>query len=93
MRSRYSGYALKKVDYIIQTTHPDLKTGSREEIQQFCEEVSFDGLTILEAEGSYVTFKAHLSKEGSDISFTEKSYFEKVDGKWRYKSGRMMSST
>lgn len=89
MRSRYSGYALKKIDYIIETTHPTLRKTSknREEIAKFSDETSFDGLDILEAEGDYVTFRAHLSRGGQDVSFTEKSHFEKVDGKWKYQSG------
>jgi SEC-C motif-containing protein len=89
MRSRYSGYALKKIDYIIETTHPILRKSSknREEIAKFSDETSFDGLDILEAEDDNVTLRAHLSRNGKDISFTEKSHFEKVDGKWKYHSG------
>ena len=87
MRSRYSGYALKKIDYIIETTHPSLAIRTKEEIAQFCNETSFDGLDILEAEGDDVIFRAHLSKGGKDASFTEKSHFKKVDGKWKYHSG------
>ncbi len=89
MRSRYSGYALKKVDYIIETTHPDLLPQIREkmELLQFCTETSFDGLDILSFDGENVKFKAHLSKDGKDHSFTEKSHFKKFDGKWKYHSG------
>ncbi len=89
MRSRYSGYALKKIDYLIETTHPNLRQigEDRDEIAKFSNETSFEGLEILEVEGPYVTFRAHLSREGKDVSFTEKSRFEKVDGKWKYHSG------
>ncbi|MGH2611537.1 MAG: YchJ family protein [Rhabdochlamydiaceae bacterium] len=94
MRSRYSGYALKKIDYILETTHPTLQKQSkeREEIAKFSDEVSFDGLDILEAVGDYVTFRAHLLKKGKDISFTEKSHFVKVNGTWKYHSGVLTSS-
>ena len=91
MRSRYSGYALKKIDYMIETTHPNLSIKSRQEIEQFSNQTSFDGLDILEAVGDDVTFRAHLSRSGKDISFTEKSHFEKVDGKWKYHSGVILS--
>ena len=93
MRSRYSGYALKKIDYIIETTHPNLHTTikNREAIAQFSDETSFDGLEILEAKGNEVTFKAHLSRDGKDVSFTEKSHFEKDDGKWKYHSGVILT--
>jgi SEC-C motif domain protein len=90
MRSRYSGYALKKIDYIIETTHPVLKKQNREEIAQFSDVISFDGLDILETNGNDVTFRAHLSKGGIDVSYTEKSHFEKVDGKWKYHSGVLL---
>lgn len=84
MRSRYSGYALKKVDYIIATTHPTIPIPIREEIVRFSEEMSFDGLEILAVEGDSVTFRAHISKQGKDLSFTEKSHFVKLDEKWLY---------
>lgn len=89
MRSRYSGYALKKIDYIIETTHTHLKSTikSRDDIAKFSDETSFNGLDILEADGDNVTFRAHLSRDGKDVSFTEKSHFEKEDGKWKYYSG------
>lgn len=89
MRSRYSGYALKKVDYIIETTHSNLQKSSksREEIEKFANETSFVGLDILEAVGDDVTFRAHLSRDGKDISFTEKSHFEKENERWKYHSG------
>jgi len=53
MRSRFSAYALKDVDYIIKTSHPknlcfqkDLKT-LKEDILRFCKETSFNNLKIL----------------------------------------------
>jgi SEC-C motif-containing protein len=88
MRSRYSGYALKKVGYIIETAHPTLQT-SREEIIKFSNETSFDGLDILDASGDDVTFRAHLSRDGKDVSFQETSHFVKVNGRWMYHSGVM----
>jgi len=36
-----------------------------------------------------VTFVAHLSQNQQDASFTEKSYFEKVNGKWLYLNGEL----
>src|SRR4051794_7920111 len=69
MRSRYSGYALRKIDYIIKTTAPALQETQRpftrwkQEIAQFSDQMSFDGLDILEFEEGesvgFVTFKAH----------------------------------
>lgn len=94
MRSRYSAYALGLADYIIATTHsshPD-KSGSllnwKQKIEKFSKKSEFVGLTILEAEENFVTFRADLGKNGS---FTEKSEFEKEEGQWRYKRAVFIS--
>ena len=101
MRSRYSGYALNKASYIMETTHPDNPSFGREkklweeDIQRFAKNTSFEKLEIIDfSDGekkAYVTFKAHLKHKGQDVSFTEKSLFEKVDGKWLYKEGEITS--
>lgn len=78
MRSRYSAYALNLSDYIIQTTHPSLREPLpywKESILEFSKNTSFEGLEILEHTPTTVTFKAKLSQQGHDISFTEKSTF------------------
>lgn len=93
MKSRYSAYAKKKSQYIIQTTHPDnpdYTTDTKawqESIDEFCEYTDFVSLEILEfidgESEAYVTFKAQLDS-GSMI---EKSRFLKVQGRWLYESG------
>lgn len=99
MRSRYTAFALKSVDYIISTTHPKNPARKsnlsawRKELMQFAQSTSFDGLRILDyadsGESATVTFTAHLRQGSRDASFTEKSYFEKIDGRWLYKTGDM----
>jgi peptide deformylase len=85
--------------YIISTTHPaspqfchDLTDWS-EKISQFCSNTQFNRLEILSFEENdpfaTVTFIAHLSQNKKDVSFTERSYFEKVKGKWFYRSGQL----
>ncbi len=85
MRSRYSAFALKKFDYIRETATANM--GSIEELEDFATNTSFDGLTIREAKANFVTFTAHLTRDGKDVSFTEKSRFEKIDGRWKYTNG------
>lgn len=96
MRSRYAAYAKKLADYIIHTTHPanpsytlDLPKW-RSDILQFCAKTAFTGLDILEfidgENKASVTFTAHLVQDGRDATFTEKSAFERVHGKWLYKA-------
>lgn len=97
MRSRYSAYALKNPDYIIETTHPENPTFSanrqmwRESILSFCQRTKFRGLRIIEfVEGeqeSFVTFYAHLFQNSDDVSFQETSRFFKVGDLWLYHSG------
>ncbi len=36
-----------------------------------------------------VTFVAHLHQGEHDATFTEKSYFEKILGKWLYRGGQL----
>jgi peptide deformylase len=99
MRSRFSAYALCMPDYIIHTTHPaspqfchDTKEWVRK-ISEFSTHTEFKGLEVLSSQesGSFatVTFIAHLVQDGKDVSFTEKSYFEKVKDQWLYRSGQL----
>lgn len=95
MRSRYSAYAMNNADYIIDTTHPDnpVANRNRDEILQFCQNTSFLQLTIHHfihgQKTAYVLFTAHLEQGGQDATFTEKSRFEKVDGKWLYHTAQV----
>jgi SEC-C motif domain protein len=100
MKSRYSAYALGLVDYIIATTHPDNPSFHlpreqwKRQILEFCRNTRFEGLKILESnEGekiATVTFTAYLKQNGKDATFTEKSDFEKQQGRWLYKTGVML---
>lgn len=97
MRTRYSAYALKNADYIMDTTHPDAPSQSmnhdewRESILFFCNRTKFRGLKIVEfLEGeleSFVTFFAHLFEGDRDVSFQETSRFYRIDDRWLYHSG------
>jgi len=100
MRSRYSAYALSLPVYIMETTHPKNAQFSEDQdswaqdIEEFCLHTKFHKLEILDAEDgkpfATVTFTAHLSQNKQDASFTERSAFEKVDGKWLYLSGQFL---
>ncbi|MES2122005.1 MAG: peptide deformylase [Chlamydiota bacterium] len=97
MRSRYAAYALNLPKYLIQTTHPaspqfhsDIGRWAAM-IADFCRHTQFTKLEVLsfQEQGSFavVTFTAHLTQNKQDASFTERSYFEKIKGKWLYRSG------
>jgi len=100
MRSRYCAYALGLSDYIMDTTHsahPEFSTDRnrwRSEIQTFIDHTRFHQLKILDFRDgetiSTVEFVAYLRQADRDATFTEISTFEKVDGKWLYKSGEIL---
>lgn len=99
MRSRYSAYALHLADYIMNTTHPANPSYSKNRMEwkksilQFSQNTTFEKLDILEfvdgEKNATVTFTAHLNQAGRVATFTEKSHFVKVDGRWLYKSGEI----
>ena len=98
MRSRFTAYARKNIDYIIKTTdssgpiyQSDLNAWKKD-LKLFCTQTSFATLTILETkniseyEGTVTFFAGLMSIYGQDISFTEKSLFKKNKGVWYYHS-------
>lgn len=99
MRSRYSAYALNLPDYIVDTTHPaspqysDNKFAWKRAISNFSRNTVFGRLEVLDFKEkeplATVTFTAHISQEGQNATFTEKSYFEKKGPKWFYRGGQL----
>lgn len=97
MRSRFSAYALNLSDYIIETTHPASKSYQankfnwRRGISHFSKSSNFERLEVLDFKETeftaMVTFVAYITQEGEDASFTERSTFEKVKGRWLYRDG------
>ena len=99
MRSRFSGYALGKVRYIIDTTDPagparESRPDWAAEIARFGRDVSFDGLEILAHEPgehvAFVTFRARLTSAGGDAGFAERSRFTRAGGRWLYHGGERL---
>lgn len=99
MRSRYSAFALGKIDYVIDTTDPEGEAWLDEEetledwkdsLQTFSQSTEFQGLEVQDAEvdeeagEARVTFHAELERGGYDASFTETSKFVRRDGEWMY---------
>jgi peptide deformylase len=101
MRSRYAAYALNVPEYIIQTTHPaspeyaEDREKWRRAISVFSNGSQFEKLEVLDFQENglvaSVTFVAHLTQKKQDATFTEKSYFEKIKGRWFYRVGQLMS--
>jgi len=97
MRSRYSAYALKQIDYLMTTTHrdhPQYQKNTalwRKVMNDYCNNTHFLGLTIVQHEPgdteASVTFKATLSQNGHTFVLAEKSRFKKIGRRWLYHSG------
>ncbi len=101
MRSRYSAYALCMPDYIIHTTHPgspdfrEDRAKWKRSISSFSQDTHFQGLEIIDFQENgniaLVIFIAHVTQKKRDESFTEKSFFEKIRGRWYYRSGQLLT--
>lgn len=99
MRARYAAYVLNLPAYIMQTTHPaslqycDDQKEWTDHISHFSKNFLFNRLEILsfkeKEKVATVVFVAHMSQNGQDATFTERSYFEKIQDRWLYRSGRL----
>jgi SEC-C motif domain protein len=99
MRSRYSAFALKRVDYLWKTLHPDHPDRAEGEVaalarlRRSADEHRYMGLTILDREGpdadglARVLFHAKVFLKGRDVGFVECSDFARDNDGWRYLSG------
>jgi SEC-C motif-containing protein len=95
MRSRFSAYALGKVDYLI-ATRPEAKRAeeNRDELAEYCRTVSCVGLKIVRKEQGgpgdetgVVTFHASLQANGRRTLHSETSTFAREHGRWVYVDG------
>lgn len=92
MRSRYSAYALRLPEYIIETTHPENPDYNpdhgawKKKILDFSTRTQFIRLEVLSAEENFVTFNAYLVQENKPFILHEKSRFKKQNGRWLYLS-------
>lgn len=99
MRSRYSAYVLKKIDYIVETTHPDSRSQNlKSEIEAWAESVSWNGLEIVRTSMGEpkdkigkVEFKARYVHEGNNRTHHELSRFKRYQKRWYYLDGEMVS--
>lgn len=99
MRSRFSAYALNLPEYIVETTHPASPEFSsnlfswKRKLSRFCQSSQFKKLDILEFKErnslATVTFVAYIYQGEHDVTFTEKSFFEKIRGRWLYRGGQL----
>lgn len=85
MRSRYSAYVNKDVDYLVKSTHPSERSrGLAESIAAWMEQVEWAHLHVLNAQKDRVEFIAEYTSAGKPAQHHEKSIFKKHKGAWLY---------
>jgi len=92
MRSRYSAYALRHLDWIEETsTGPARARFDRTSATQWAHNATFTGLRILRSidggpgdANGLVEFEATFSEDGQTHSLREASLFSREGGLWHY---------
>lgn len=96
MRSRYSAYFFRKVDYLVTTTHPDTRApGLKAELEETIYQVNWAYLTVLGTskggkgdKTGKVEFVANYFVQGEEHELHERSRFKRFKGKWKYLDGK-----
>ena len=97
MRSRYSAYVEGAIDYIAETHHPAKRDDfDHEGAAVWARSAAWKDLEIVESENAgddegIVEFKARYVQEGNTITHHERSRFKRIDGRWFYDDGRMIT--
>ncbi len=97
MRSRYSAYFFRRVDYLVETTHPTTRSRRlKEDIEANINLINWSFLTIVsvskgekEDKTGKVEFIAEYYVDGSRQELHEKSRFKKYKGLWKYLDGKV----
>lgn len=95
MRSRYSAYALGRVEHLIATTTPGgpADRGDHaawaEELREACARMRLLGLEVLEApaptgDSATVRFRFRAAAGGGVATYEERSLFHRRAGRWTY---------
>jgi SEC-C motif-containing protein len=95
MRSRFSAYALKQIDYLYETTYPEKRSESfKQEMAAWANRAEFIKLEILgKRQGrsldkvGQVEFIAYYRQFGEEKQMHELSRFRRYKGRWHYVDG------
>ena len=99
MRSRYSAYVFKELDYLTATLAPEaLEDHDEASVKEWAESAEWLGLTIHDTwaglegdEAGIVEFSAHYAIDGEAQVHRERSEFRLDNGHWLYVDGQMVS--
>ncbi len=92
MRSRFSAYFFRLVDYLVHTTHPDTREqGLKQELEKTIHQVNWSFLNIVEVskggakdKSGKVKFVASYFLDGEPCELLEHSRFKRFKGVWKY---------
>lgn len=95
MRSRYTAFTNKDIDYLMESHHPSTRpVKERKQMIEWMKTVQWLGLKVLSFKAGqkgdnsgYVEFKALYLEEGRVDEIYENAYFERLKGRWVYVSG------
>jgi SEC-C motif-containing protein len=89
MRSRYSAYVIREIDYIIETTHVSERVNLiKKEIEDWTKATNWQRLEIVYSDEYTVEFKAHYKDlKGKNHTHHERSRFVFEQDRWYYLNG------
>jgi len=96
MRSRYSAYFFRLVDYLVETTHPETREpGLKRSLEKIIYQANWSYLTIVgvaqggkEDKRGKVEFVADYYVDGEPYKLHEVSRFKRFKGFWKYLDGK-----
>jgi len=94
MRSRYSAFCQKNIDYVVDTTDPQARADmDRDSTLEWMNGAEFTRLEVLassdEGNKGTVEFKAYFKMNGVDEVHHEVSKFRKQGGVWYFRDGKV----
>ena len=97
LRSRYSAYSQRIINYIMKTTHPKLKEEQNEKmVRDWANSCEWKELEIVnidnggkDDEQGTIEFRAEYRENGIKKLHHEVALFTKVDSKWYFEDGQM----
>lgn len=102
VRARYSAFALRELEFLWETLHPDHEDRSRPkdvvmlELRRAAQASNYPSLQILDSredgDSALVLFRAGIFEKGRDHSFVELSDFGRTEAGWGYRSGTLKAA-
>ena len=92
MRSRFSAYFFRLVDYLVETTHPDSREPDlKRDLEKMIHQVNWSFLTVVDVSKGgkddkvgKVEFVANYYVDGEPQELHERSRFRRFKGAWKY---------